>query len=329
MLIALIAALAACDGSRDAATPTDGPDTSGAPARAQAELGRSVARVSDEALDYEAPTDSAIPDDELGASIRRGRALLVRTTDSLPAYAPGNIQCASCHLDAGRRRDAAPLLGVHARFPKYMDRTGAVIPIEDRVNYCFTRSMAGTRLPSDSREMQDIVSYLAFLSAGVPVGAKVRGEGMPKMPALTGDSAHGAALYATTCVACHGPEGKGAPPAVPALWGPKSYSIGASMAREERAATFIRRFMPQSNPGSLTDQQAYDLAAYVNSHPRPDSPGKQNDWPQGGAPADVPYATRGRAAYRPPARLLPRPNPGGAVVPAPVSVRALRARGTR
>ena len=97
-----------------------------------------------EPLDYTPPPDSLVSDDALGASIRRGRALFVRTTDSLPAYAPGNIQCASCHLDAGRRPDAAPVVGVMARYPKYLDRSGAVVTIHDRVNFCFTRSLAGT-----------------------------------------------------------------------------------------------------------------------------------------------------------------------------------------
>ena len=280
-----------------------------------------------EPIDYAPPPDSAIPDDSLGASIRRGRAIFVRTTDSLPQYARGNIQCASCHLDAGRRRDAAALIGVHARFPRYLDRSAAVISIEDRINYCFTRSLAGSRVPNGSREMQDLVAYLAFLSTGVPVGAQVKGTGMPKMPALTGDSARGAQLFATTCAICHGANGAGNAPAFPALWGAGSYSIGASMAREERAASFIRHFMPQTNPGSLTDQQAYDLAAYINAQPRPDSPGKASDWPAGGAASDVPYDTKGHTAYRPPAQLLPRRNPADAIVPAPASARTGRGGG--
>ena len=262
-------------------------------------------------LDYAAPPDSAIPHDERGASIRRGLALFTRTTDSLPGLAPGNIQCASCHVDAGRRHDAAALIGVYARYPRYMDRSDTVVSIEDRVNNCFMRSLAGTRLPKGGRDMHDILAYLAFLSQGVPQGAHVRGEGMPKMPALTGDSARGAQLFATTCVLCHGADGQGHSPAIPALWGPKSYSIGASMAREERAASFIRHQMPQNRRGSLTDQQAYDLAAYVNSQPRPDSPGKERDWPKGKAPADVPYNTAGHAAHRPPARLIPRVSTSG------------------
>ena len=286
-----------------------------------ADTGKAISLHVERPLDYTPPPDSLIPNDQLGASIRRGLALITHTTDSLPQYATGSLQCSSCHIDAGRRRDAAGLLGVYARFPKYMDRTGAVIPLEDRVNYCFTRSLAGNRIPTDSREMQDIIAYLAYISIGVPVGRHVIGEAMPQMPKMTGDSARGAQLFATTCTMCHGPEGQGNPPAFPALWGPKSFSIGASMAREERAATFIRHFMPQNNRGSLTDQQAYDLAAFVNSHARPDSPGKENDWPEGGAPYDVPYTTKGHAAYRAPsAKLYPRTNVAGSIVPPPPSL---------
>ena len=299
---------------------TGGSGTAGTSGARDVAMGKPVASADTGPLDYTPPSDSTIPDDELGKSIRRGLALIVNTTDSLPAYAPGNIQCASCHLNGGRTRDAALLAGAYARFPKYMDRTGAVIPLEDRINYCFTRSLAGTRLPSNSREMQDIMAYLAFISSGVPVGSHVKGEGMPKMPPLRGDSARGAALFATTCVACHGVEGSGNRPLIPALWGAGSYSIGASMAREERAATFIRHFMPKSNPGSLTDQQAYDLSAYINSHPRPDSPGKEKDWPLGGAAADVPYNTAGHVAFRPPQKLLPRKNVAGSIVAPPQSV---------
>src|SRR2546421_6384634 len=89
----------------------------------------------------------------LPISVYRGLALMTHTRDSLPAYVGGNLNCVSCHLDEGRRPNAAPLSGVFARFPKYLDRSGAVIPVEDRVNYCFTRSLAGSKLPVDSREM--------------------------------------------------------------------------------------------------------------------------------------------------------------------------------
>ena len=95
------------------------------------------------------------------------------------------------------------------------------------------------------------------------------------------DSSRGHALFRDNCARCHGTNGQGIG-VVPALWGAKSYSIGASMARVERAASFIRYNMPFDRPGSLTDQQAFDIAAYINSMTRPDLPGKENDWPQGG-----------------------------------------------
>ena len=86
-------------------------------------------------------------------------------------------------------------------------------------------------------------------------------------------------LFRDNCARCHGTNGQGIG-VVPALWGAKSYSIGASMARVERAASFIRNNMPFDRPGSLTDQQAFDIAAYIDSMTRPDLPGKENDWPR-------------------------------------------------
>lgn len=268
---------------------------------------------------YRPPVVDSTPDDAFETAVYRGLGILTRTGDSLPRYVGANLNCTSCHLDEGRRPEAIPLVGVFARYPKYMDRTGAVVPLEDRINYCFTRSLAGSRLPPDSREMQDIVAYLAFISRGVPNGSHVRGEGLARIRVLDGDSARGQRIFADNCARCHGSSGAGMG-LIPALWGPRSYSIGASMARQERAAAFIRRNMPFDRPGTLTDQQAFDVARYITSMPRPDSPGKELDWPNGGAPADAPYDTKGHVAYRPP-RLLPRAgSPDSAIVPVPASV---------
>ncbi len=266
------------------------------------------------------PADSTIPADSLGASIRRGLALMVDTRDSLPGYALSNLNCTSCHLGGGRTVGAAPLWGAVPRFPRYLDRAGAVIPVEDRINYCMTRSLAGHRLPSDSREMQDMVAYLAFLAKGLPVGTSPDSLGIPDIPVAAADTGRGHALFVSTCATCHGNDGAGGGvPRAPALWGPRSYSIGASMARVAKAAAFIRHNMPQTAPGSLTDQQAWDVAAYIDAQARPDMPGKELDWPFGGAPAGTPYATAGRdTVVSPP--LLPRIDPDRALVPPPSSV---------
>lgn len=289
--------------------------------RAATQAGRPAGGVFDPAS-WRAPGDSEIPADSMGAAIRRGLAIMQHTPDSLPRYAPGEISCTNCHLDGGRNPSSAPLTGTFARFPKYLDRTGAVIGLADRINYCFTRSLAGSKLPVESREMQDIITYLAWLSRGVPVGegGKLPGAmGLPPLPELVGDAGRGESLYVVRCAACHQLNGEGTRalhPRVPALWGPRSFSVGASMTRHSKAASFIWHNMPLGAGKSLTHQQAYDIAAYISSRPRLDSPGKENDWPNGGAPADAPYSTRGHAASNPPP-LLRRANPASTLVPAP------------
>ncbi|MGH7678739.1 MAG: c-type cytochrome [Gemmatimonadaceae bacterium] len=292
-----------------------------------------VAQAAREQEPWRPPADVEIPSDSLGASIRRGRALVLHTTDSLPDFAPGNISCGNCHLQGGRNADAAPMAGSHARYPRFLERSGAVVGLADRVNYCFTRSLAGSKLPVDSREMQDILAYISWLSRGVILGEgdKLPGaSGIATLPVvLAGDRTRGAQVYVAKCAACHQPDGAGTPdrdPAIPALWGPLSYSVGASMARESKAASFIWHNMPSGMGRTLTHQEAYDVAAYVNSQPRPDSPGKENDWPGGGAPNDVPYATKGRPAHNPPP-VLPRAKPAQAIVPAPPPVRRVRGAG--
>jgi thiosulfate dehydrogenase len=295
-----------------AACGTKAPEGSALPAVAD---GKAVA--FDEAA-WKPLREADIPNDSMGASIKRGLYLLRFTPESLPAYATSNLRCSSCHQDDGLKLTAAPLTGSHARFPKYMPRSGTVIALADRVNYCFTRSLAGNAIPVESREMTDILAYLAFISKDVPTGAKIAGaDGLiPEPDTLVGDIARGEALYtAKTCVTCHGADGNGMG-VIPALWGPNSYSVGASMTRLERAASFIRHNMPQTAPGTLTAQEAFDLSAYINSHARPDSPGKELDWPLGGAPDDVPYDTKGHKAFNPPP-LIKRANPRGALVPNP------------
>lgn len=238
-----------------------------------------------------------------GVEARRGFAILVATRDSMPGYVGAGLRCVSCHLDNGRRANAIPLTGVYARYPSYNPRDNRVISIQDRVNNCFRRSLAGRNIPIDGVQMNAIVEYLAVISRGIPVGAHVPGEGMPTMVALIGDTLRGEAVYTQRCARCHGDNGQGIPPATP-LWGARSYSVGASLARVSRAATFIRHNMPFDSAGVLSDQQAFDVAAYVLSHPRPDAPDKKLDFGAGGAPGDVPYNTKGHVAFNPP-RLLP------------------------
>ena len=279
---------AGCHGASDGSASIAGDSTASV-------TSRSVAGAA-----FRLPNDSAIPPGVLGASVRRGRALLGATRDSLPQHVGNGLRCTSCHLDDGRRADAIPFVGVYARYPQYRARNDAVNVLADRVNDCFERSMNGTPIAPDGRDMKDITAYMAFLSQGYVVGGGVDGQGLRTMRPLSPDTARGARVFASACVTCHGADGRGTA-AAPALWGVASYNLGAGMARLRTAASFIRYNMPYGNP-TLTDQQAFDVAAYVNAQPRPDFRGKENDWPRGGAPPDVPYPTNAERSTELPRR---------------------------
>jgi thiosulfate dehydrogenase len=80
----------------------------------------------------------------------------------------------------------------------------------------------------------------------------------------------------------------------PPLWGPRSFNVGAGMARLQVTAAFVRSNMPFDTPGTLTSQDAFDVAAFMNGHERPDFAGKENDWPKGDPPPDSPYKTKAK-----------------------------------
>ncbi|MDP9203039.1 MAG: c-type cytochrome [Gemmatimonadota bacterium] len=237
---------------------------------------------------FRVPADAELRDSGFRASALRGRAILLATRDSLPRYVGNSLRCASCHLKEGLQAGAMPWVGSYARFPQYRARSGKVDLIEDRINDCFRRSMNGRALNPAGRDMRDIVSYFAFLSSGLPVGAEMEGQGLPRLQPLPGVPSRGAAVFSSMCVRCHGAAGQGTALAPP-LWGPRSYNVGAGMARINTAASFIHSLMPIDRAQQLTPQQAFDVATYINTRPRPNFPPKAHDWPHGGKPPDADY----------------------------------------
>ena len=224
--------------------------------------------------------------------MRRGRAILLATRESLPAHVGNTLRCTSCHLDGGRR-ETGSWVGVFARYPQYRARSGVVETIEYRVNDCFRRSMNGAAIDPAGSDMRDIVAYFAFLSQGVAVALPdpTRASRLQRWNGFTADTAAGARVLSASCAKCHGTAGEGTT-AAPPVWGPHSYNIGAGMSRVRTAAEFISRNMPFDAPGSLTDSAAFNVAAYVNAQRRPDFRGKEHDWPNGDPPPDVAYPTR-------------------------------------
>lgn len=244
------------------------------------------------------PAESTLKDDPFSRSVRRGRALIAATRDSLPGNVGNDLRCNSCHLDEGTRAYSMPYVGVYARYPQYRSRRGGVELIEDRINDCFIRSMNGRPLDPEGRDVRDIVSYFKWVSSGIAVGQRVTGQGIDSItPPLVPNEAHGATVFVAQCARCHGANGEGAPvvtmPGVfaPPLWGARSFNIGAGMARLRVTAAFVRSSMPFDKPGTISPQDAFDLAAFMNGHERPDFAAKEADWPKGDPPSDVAYRT--------------------------------------
>ena len=240
-----------------------------------------------------APAVDSIPAGPLGDAVKLGLAIVNDTQTHAKAYVGNGLNCASCHVNGGRTAYAAPLVGLTGVFPEYRARRGRVESLEERLNDCFLRSMNGRALPPTGPEMLGLLAYIAWLSQGVPTGAEVVGRGFRDITApAKPDPARGKALFAQKCAACHGAEGQGLRGAgnafvFPPLWGPQSFNTGAGMARVAVAAAFVQAKMPLGNAGTLSDQEAFDIAAYFTAQPRPKFGGAKQDWPKGDRPADA------------------------------------------
>lgn len=239
------------------------------------------------------PDEASVPKGPLGDAIRRGKVLLTDTHKQLPANVGNGLNCTSCHLNAGTAAYASPWIGLAGAFPEYRSRSGKIISLQERVNDCFQRSMNGKPLAFDSAEMNAIMAYMKWLSTGVPVGTNVVGRGFEKIDtSLTPDPVRGKAVYAAQCASCHGAEGQGTRNpqggyVFPPVWGKDSFNVGAGMARLYTAAAFVKHNMPLGQGGTLSAQDAVNVAAYFTQQPRPDFAARAKDWPKGDRPKDA------------------------------------------
>lgn len=218
--------------------------------------------------DAPAAASNALPAaDSLAA---KGKLLFDRTPQYAGQYVGNKLACGDCHSDSGKAPYSAPMIDMAGLFPMFNKRAGHVISLKERIQECFVRSENGHPPPEDSPEMLALVAYIDSLSAGQKHGKAFAGRGLVKLPDLKGDPAQGKVVYAQAgCVTCHGKDGAGVPPFLPPLWGSGSFNDGAGMDKLEKMAAYVYHNMPQNNPGSLTPQQAYDVAAYVQKQSRP------------------------------------------------------------
>ncbi len=257
-------------------------------------------------LPWQAPDSNSIPHSAAGDQIRYGRDLIARTSYYLGpkgtvAHISNGMNCQNCHLAAGTKPWGNNYSAVSSTYPKYRERSGTVESIEKRVNDCLERSLNGKALDSNSHEMRAIVAYMHWLGSNVKKGEKPLGAGLTSLKNLDrpADPEKGKIVFIEKCQLCHGANGAGQPDTVthigylyPPLWGPGSYNIGAGLYRLSRMAGYVKDNMPYGvshGSSQLTDEQAWDVAAFINAQPHPKKD-LSKDWPQIGAkPMDYPF----------------------------------------
>jgi thiosulfate dehydrogenase len=259
---------------------------------------RGDAVIADTAL-FVPPDTSTIPHNATGDMIRYGRELLVNfpyylgPKGSVGSFGGNGLGCQNCHLEAGTRPFGLNYFSAHARYPQYRAREGKILTLGDRINNCIERPLNGKSMPLDSKEMVAMLAYMQWLSTGVPVGKRVHGDNLKGIALLDrpADPGKGRIVYEKHCQRCHGDDGQGVIKedgiayVYPPLWGPLSYQPGSSMHRLIKSAQFIKYNMPNDiaswDKPVLTDEEAMDVAAYVNDdkmHTRP-QPDLTNEYP--------------------------------------------------
>jgi thiosulfate dehydrogenase len=240
-----------------------------------------------------APDEASIPSGKEGDQIKYGKELIAHTAKFLgPKGSVGHISngmnCQNCHNEGGTKPFAFNFAAVKSTYPQFKARSNSIVSIAGRINGCFERSLNGTKLDTTSKEMLAMVAYMKWLGKDVAKGVKPKNAGIMKLAFLdrAADPLKGKAVFVKNCVSCHGKNGEGlmAPSeneyTYPALWGKNSYNDGAGLYRISNFAGFVKNNMPfgvnYQHP-ILSDEESWDVAAFVNSQPRPHKD-QSKDW---------------------------------------------------
>ncbi len=242
-----------------------------------------------------APDTNSIAATEQGNLIRYGRDLIANTANYFGpqgsvAHLSNGMNCQNCHIDAGAKLYGNCFSAVASTYPTFRPRSGKIESIEFRINDCMQRSLNGKKIDTLSKEMKAMVAYLKWIGKDVAKGVKPTGAGSEELPFMdrAADPEKGKIVYTTKCQTCHQKNGEGLLKSdglsyqYPPLWGSDSYNVGAGLYRLTKFSGFVKNCMPfgatHQNP-QLSNDEAWDVAAFVNSQPRPQKSFPQ-DWPK-------------------------------------------------
>lgn len=202
---------------------------------------------------------------QLMESVRRGFALFMNTSKLVPSLAGSTMSCNNCHPNGGQREEAMPLVGVDRVFPENNKRAGRPFTLKERIIGCLLRSinatgsrdpkvvtrheneLEGSTLNADTREVQDLAAYIAWLSSGLQINKDIPWRGHNSLlassllPVKKLDPKLGKRYFDEWCAYCHDKDGQGTSNAMDQmagllhikprhpgpLWGSNSWNDGA------------------------------------------------------------------------------------------------------
>ncbi|KPM50125.1 c-type cytochrome [Jiulongibacter sediminis] len=252
-----------------------------------------------------APSAWRMEKDENAELLEYGKELIANTAyyigfNGIKKHSTNGLNCQNCHLEAGAKAWGNNYLSVASTYPKIRKRSGKMTDVYDRINGCLQRSLNGTPMDSTEYEMKAMAAYIQWLGQDVPRGKTAEGSKIYPLEFMdrAADPVKGKAIYEAKCVSCHMADGQGILAensrsyTYPPLWGKHSYNDGAGLYRISKFAGYVKMNMPfgvsHQNP-QLSDEEAWDLAAFVDSMPRPEKD-KSKDWPKiADKPIDHPF----------------------------------------
>ena len=219
-------------------------------------------------------------------SVMRGYHIFLDTPAYAPDYCHNVLSCTNCHFlgggKLGGKNGGISLVGVTAEYPQFSKRSGKTISLKERICNCFERSMNGKSPPIDSATMNDLISYLQWISKELE-DIKKKGDiktipwlGLPEIKSQHIPNAQvGKEIYIQRCAACHRYDGAGggvvdklSKKTIPPLCGEYSFNDGAGMNTIKMLSSFVFLNMPYQG-ADLTEEESLDVAAYIIEQPRP------------------------------------------------------------
>ena len=207
--------------------------------------------------------------------ILKGREIALNTYELYgPEFVGSKLHCGSCHLNAGGNPESAWWVNMRKAYKTKKK-------LQERINGCFDRSMNGINICNpengdcdNNAAMESLITYMDWLTLEWQKNNSAPSpRGFPEIAELEGNPDRGKKTFEQKCSFCHNTDAQGryvdGEYFRPALVGPNSFEACAGLAKPKILAEFIKANMPYGSGGLLTEQEAWDIATFIDGECRP------------------------------------------------------------